>query len=80
MSPIFGADGQVSQLLSISRDITEEWEAVQRERFLTEELEHRAKNTFAMVLAIANQTFRGDAHASPLQAYTARVDRARQRP
>ena len=34
VSPIFGADGQTSQLLSISRDITEEWEAVERERFL----------------------------------------------
>jgi two-component sensor histidine kinase len=46
---------------------------VERERLLTEELEHRAKNTFAMVLAIANQTFRGETHASPLQAYTPRV-------
>ena len=73
VSPIFGADGQPAQLLSISRDITEEWEAAQRERFLTEELAHRAKNSFAMVLAIAKQTFRGDAHAAPLETYTARV-------
>ena len=73
VSPIFGSDGQPAQLLSISRDITEEWEAAQRERFLTEELEHRAKNSFAMVLAIARQTFRGAAHAAPLQSYTARV-------
>lgn len=73
VSPIFGAHGQISQLPSISRDITDEWESTERERFLTEELEHRARNTFAMVLAIANQTFRGEAHASPLQVYTARV-------
>jgi two-component sensor histidine kinase len=73
VSPIFGSDGRPAQLLSISRDITEEWEAAQRERFLTEELAHRAKNTFAMVLAIAKQTFRGAAHAEPLKAYTARV-------
>jgi hypothetical protein len=53
VSPIFGVDGEPAQLLSISRDITEEWEAAQRERFLTEELAHRAKNSFAMVLAIA---------------------------
>ena len=70
VSPIFGANGQVAQLLSISKDITEEWEAAQRERFLTEELEHRVKNTFAMVLAIAKQTFRGDANTSALQVYT----------
>ena len=62
-----------THLLSISKDITEEWEVTQRERFLTEELEHRAKNTFAMVISIANQTFRGDAHAPPLQAYNARI-------
>jgi len=73
VSPIFDANGRVSQLLSISKDISEEWEAAQRERFFTEELEHRAKNTFAMVLAIAKQTFRGDENASPLQTYTARI-------
>jgi two-component sensor histidine kinase len=73
VSPIFGPNGQPAQLLSISRDITEEWEAAQRERFLTEELAHRAKNTFAMVLAIARHTFRGDAHKTPLESYSARV-------
>jgi hypothetical protein len=73
VSPIFGADGRPSQLLSISKDITEEWEAAQRERFLMEELEHRAKNTFAMILSIANRTFRGATHADALKAYTARV-------
>ena len=73
VSPIYGSSGQVAQLLSISRDITEEWEAAQREQFLNEELEHRVKNTFAMVLSIANQTFRGDANVSPLEAYRARI-------
>ena len=73
VSPIFGANGQISQLLSISKDITEEWEAAQRERFFTEELEHRAKNTFAMVLAIAKQTFRAGADTSALQVYTDRI-------
>jgi two-component sensor histidine kinase len=53
--------------------LPEWWEAVDRERFLTEELEHRAKNNFSMMLAIANQTFRGDAHASALNVYTSRV-------
>jgi two-component sensor histidine kinase len=73
VSPIFAADGRTTHLLSISKDITEEWEAAERERFLTEELEHRAKNTFAMILSIANRTFRGAAHAEALKAYTARV-------
>lgn len=73
VSPILGPNGQPAQLLSISRDITEEWEAAQRERFLTEELAHRAKNSFAMVLAIARHTFRGEAHKIPLESYSARV-------
>ena len=64
VSPIFDDGGRPAHLLSISRDITEEWEAAQRERFLAEELVHRAKNAFTMVLAIAAQTFRGDAHAA----------------
>ena len=73
VSPIFDANGRVSQLLSISKDISEEWEAAQRERFFAEELEHRAKNTFAMVLAIAKQTFRGDVNTSAIQVYTDRI-------
>jgi two-component sensor histidine kinase len=73
VSPIFGANGDVSQLLSISKDVTEQWEAAERARFLAEELEHRSKNTFAMILAIATQTFRGSEYALPLQAYSARV-------
>ena len=73
VAPIFNDDGKISQLLSISRDITEEWEASARERFLIEELEHRARNTFTMVLAIANQTFRGDVYSSPLKVYASRI-------
>ncbi|MES2474048.1 MAG: PAS domain-containing protein, partial [Pseudomonadota bacterium] len=66
VSPIMGSDGQVSHLLSISRDITEEWQAAElqaesiaRAKFLSEELVHRVKNTLATVLALANQTFKG---------------------
>jgi two-component sensor histidine kinase len=80
VSPIFGADGKPAQLLSISRDITEEWqktkeqqETAQRERFLTQELEHRVKNIFALVLSVANQTFRGEAYAAALQAFSSRT-------
>jgi two-component sensor histidine kinase len=80
VSPIFGPDGQPAQLLSISRDITEEWQLAKeqeeiagRERFLAQELEHRVKNIFALVLAIASRTFRGDAHAAPLEEFRGRA-------
>jgi PAS domain S-box-containing protein len=73
VSPIFGGDGKPSHLLSISRDITEEWQAAERQRFLTLELKHRVKNTLANVISIANQTFKGDAHRMPLAAFEARL-------
>ena len=80
VSPIMGADGKPSHLLSVSRDITEEWravaelkEAVERQAVLTGELQHRIKNTLAMVGAIANQTMQGDSVAKAREAFAARL-------
>jgi len=80
VSPIMGADGKPSHLLSVSRDITEEWravaelnEAVERQAVLALELQHRIKNTLAMVGAIANQTMQGDSVANAREAFAARL-------
>jgi two-component sensor histidine kinase len=80
VSPILGTDGKPSHLLSISRDITEEWKAAEaqrenaeRQKFLTDELTHRVKNTLATVIAMANQTFRGDANEEARQAFDLRI-------
>ncbi len=80
VSPIFGNDGRPSHLLSISRDITEEWratselkKAVDRQELLAGELQHRIKNTLAMVGAIANQTMRGDSVADAREAFSMRL-------
>jgi two-component sensor histidine kinase len=73
VAPILGSDSRPSHIISISRDVTEQWKASQRERFLIDELEHRAKNSFAVVLSIANQTFRGSEHAAALEIYKARI-------
>ena len=80
VSPIFGADGKPAHLLSISRDITEEWranvelkEALERQALLSGELQHRIKNTLAMVSAIANQTVRGDNVTAAREAFAARL-------
>jgi two-component sensor histidine kinase len=80
VSPIFGSDGKPSHLLSISRDITEEWrttaelkEASARQEMLSGELQHRIKNTLAMVAAIANQTMRGSDVAAAREAFAARL-------
>jgi two-component sensor histidine kinase len=80
VSPIMGVDGKPSHLLSISRDITDEWraidelkEAAERQAVLTGELQHRIKNTLAMVGAIANQTMQGDSVANAREAFAARL-------
>jgi two-component sensor histidine kinase len=80
VSPIFGPDGKPSHLLSISRDITDEWraarelsEAVVRQQLLAGELQHRIKNTLAMIGAIANQTMRGEDVKAAREAFAARL-------
>jgi two-component sensor histidine kinase len=80
MSPIFGADNKPAHILAISRDITPEKraetelaEAYQRQQMLTAELQHRIKNTLAMVSAIANQTMRGTDVEAARKAFTARM-------
>jgi len=72
VSPIFGEDGKPSHILSISRDITELAEAQEQQKVLTAELQHRIKNSLAMVSAIANQTIRGNDTDAARKAFTAR--------
>jgi two-component sensor histidine kinase len=78
--PIPGSDDKPTHLLSICRDITDELrafsdlkEAVQRQALLAAELQHRIKNTLAMVAAIANQTMRGDSVDAAREAFAARL-------
>ncbi|MEO8894588.1 MAG: HWE histidine kinase domain-containing protein, partial [Rhizomicrobium sp.] len=80
VSPVYTPDGQISHLLSISRDITEEWTAArrreadfERHKFLTQELTHRVKNTLATVMGIASLSFRGEAHKDVLKNFMGRV-------
>jgi two-component sensor histidine kinase len=73
VSPIFGGDGKPSHILSISRDITELAECQERQKVLTAELQHRIKNSLAMVSAIANQTIRGGDMEAARNAFTARL-------
>jgi two-component sensor histidine kinase len=71
VSPIFGDDGKPYQLLSISRDVSTQYEMEQRQRWLTGELTHRIK--LAMVIAIANQTLRGPSLPDARDAFTSRL-------
>jgi PAS domain S-box-containing protein len=80
VSPIRDSGGNVTHLLSISRDITEEWkaaeiqkESIARSKFLSEELVHRVKNTLATVLALANQTFKGEQFKEQRNIFNGRI-------
>lgn len=58
VSPIFGQDGRVERILSVSRDHTALEAAREQQRLLNGELSHRLKNVLTIVQSIANQTLR----------------------
>src|SRR3546814_251718 len=55
------ASGQPTGLHAIARDVTEARQFEEHQRLLIDELNHRVKNTLAIVQAMAQQTFKGDA-------------------
>lgn len=56
------------------RDVTEQKESEERQQMLTRELQHRVKNTLAMVNALANQTLRRATNVQDgLAAFSARL-------
>ncbi|SDA12511.1 PAS domain S-box-containing protein [Methylobacterium sp. UNC378MF] len=55
------------------RDISEEKAAAERQRLLLNELNHRVKNTLAIVQSIAAQTFRGQTDQTARAVFDARM-------
>ncbi|MBB3999022.1 PAS domain-containing sensor histidine kinase [Aureimonas pseudogalii] len=67
-------DGRMTRLVGAVRDVTDERETEERQVLLTRELQHRVKNTLAMVNALANQTLRRAANVQDgLAAFSARL-------
>lgn len=64
-TPLRGADGEVRGLNIVVEDITDRKQAEARTRLLIEELNHRVKNTLAVVQNLARQSFRGDDASLP---------------
>ena len=56
--PIFTPEGNVSGIFVQGHDVTEEVEAAERQSLLINELNHRVKNTLAIVQGLAMQSFR----------------------
>ncbi len=65
---VFDSDNRPLGLLSISRDVTARRAFDERRELLIHELNHRVKNTLALVQALAQQSFRPDADASSAPA------------
>ncbi len=63
-----------TRLVGTVRDISQRKEAEVRQQVLAAELQHRIKNTLAMVSAIATQTFRGDDVGERRTTFNARLE------
>lgn len=57
-TPVIGPDGEVEAIAGSTRDITEREQHEQHMRLLINELNHRVKNTLAVVQSMTHQTLR----------------------
>jgi PAS domain S-box-containing protein len=71
---ILDANGRPAQMIGVVQDITERKAAEEQRALLSRELEHRMKNTLAMVSAVAAQTLRGDDIGQARGAFMARLE------
>ncbi len=68
MMPLLDAEGQLRGFLNILRDQTEARAEAERRELLMAEMNHRIKNSFAIVQAVASQTQRHAADPADFQA------------
>ncbi|SFR98219.1 PAS domain S-box protein [Sphingomonas jatrophae] len=68
-----GPDGQPVGLHAIARDVTDAQRAQEMQQLLINELNHRVKNTLAIVQGIAVQTFKSDDPAAARAAFADRL-------
>jgi PAS domain S-box-containing protein len=74
VSPLHDKYGRVTGASKVARDITERKAAERLRRLLTDELNHRVKNTLAIVQAIATQSLnRAKSAADFVSSFTGRV-------
>ena len=72
--PLFDEAGEITEWFGAASDVTARKETEEHLRLVINELNHRVKNTLAMVQAVAAQTFRGDDDFSTAQEkFTARI-------
>ncbi|WP_063996754.1 sensor histidine kinase [Bradyrhizobium sp.] len=66
-------DDKVGGVLVVCRDVTSEHMAKEALKLINEELKHRVKNTFAVLGAVASQTFRDVSSKADLEKYRGRL-------
>ena len=72
--PIRNSDGMVSGIFVEGQDVTERFRGEQHLRLVVNELNHRVKNTLAVIQGVAAQTFRNAEDISQAQArFSARL-------
>lgn len=71
--PNFSAGGQFLGMIGVNVDITDQEEAAAQRELVFNELNHRVKNTLALVQAIAHQTLKGAAAAPLARAFEDRL-------
>ena len=72
--PISEDDGTTTGIIVQGYDVTEEVEYEKRQSLLIQELNHRVKNTLAVVQSLAQQTFRNVPNSAPaMETYKARL-------
>lgn len=74
ISLIAGSPPEAPRFATAALEITDRKRAEARQRLLLDELNHRVKNTLAVVQSLAQQSFRGDlADSTAKQAFEARL-------
>ncbi|MDB5393757.1 MAG: hypothetical protein JWM91_1263 [Rhodospirillales bacterium] len=71
--PIVEANGAISGIFVAGVDVTDHVHAEQHLQLINAELEHRVKNTLAVVSGIASQTFRGAVSDTVLDTFMSRL-------
>lgn len=71
--PRYACDGRFLGMIGVNVDITEQESVARQRELMLAELNHRVKNTLAVVQAIAHQTFKSDRNAPPVNTFLGRL-------
>lgn len=71
--PRFGGNGSFLGMIGVNVDVTEQENMARQRELMLGELNHRVKNTLAVVQAIAHQTFKGATPNPQVAAFTGRL-------